>query len=228
MQSRQEVFVLKKILALTIAMMLTCGNICTLAAEPFSDVPDSDWAAPYIYNLTDRGIVGGYGDGTFMPRSNVRRCEYAKMLVNISGTKLVSGVVSPYYDVSPNMWFFPYINSASEFMTGYQASNGSLYFDPEAPAVREDVAVAIVKALGIDVSQYDNPTEYLSSRFSDWASISQHNRAYIVAAVDMGVITGDENGTFRPKAPIIRAEIVAVLYRAFPDGNNVRANDLQS
>ena len=52
----------------------------------FSDVPEDAWEAPYVYDLVDRGILSGYGDGTFGPRITVKRCEYAKMLVSITNT----------------------------------------------------------------------------------------------------------------------------------------------
>lgn len=216
---------MKKILALFMTIFLTCGALGVSAREMFDDVSDSDWAAQYIYNLADRGIIGGYGDGTFRQRDNVQRCEYAKMLVNIAKIPVVASAVSPYADVPQQEWFFPYINSVSPYMTGFQNSDGMLYFAPEDAASREAVAVAMVKAKGLDVTRYEDPDGYLAERFSDWYDISLFNRAYICAAVDNGIFTGDEDGTFRPDAPIIRAEIVAVLYKAFPDGNDVKPNN---
>ena len=150
--------------------------------------------------------------------------EYAKMLVNISGVEIVSNTVSPYVDVPADQWYFKYINSAP-FITGY-IDGEILYFSPEEAAAREDVAVAMVKVLGIDVSKYNDADAYLRERFSDWEDISSHNRKSIAASVDRGLITGDQSGTFRPADPIIRSEVVAVLYRAFPDDKNVNANSL--
>ncbi len=216
---------MKKFLALAMAIILTCSVLVASAREIFTDVPTDDWATPYIYNLADRGIVGGYGDGTFKPLANVERCEYAKMLVNISGVELVSNTVSPYVDVPSDQWYFPYINSAP-FITGY-FEGGTLFFAPEDDATREDVTVAMVKALEIDVTKYTDCDAYLQARFVDWEKISAHNRAYIVAAIDNKIVTGDEEGTFRPGDPIIRAEVVALLYRAFPDDKNVKANSLK-
>lgn len=197
------------------------GTVSASAVELFDDVPETDWAAPYIYNLVDRGVINGYGDGSFGRNNDVLRCEYAKMLVNIAGIYVQQSSVSPYSDVSAAEWYFPYITSCATYMTGFQSSDGTLYFNPEEPATREAVTVAIVKALRIDVSPYKDSNDYLAGKFSDWSSISSHNRQYIAAAVDKGIITGDQNGTFRPDSPIIRAEVVAVLYRAFPDEHNV-------
>lgn len=216
-------FKLKKAVLVCTAAAMLLGNTAVSARELFSDVPETEWAAPYIYNLTDRKIIGGYGDGTFLPWNNVQRCEFAKMLVNITGTEIIPSSVSAYTDVPYGEWYFPYVNSSTAFMTGYQSSDGKLFFSPNEDAKREDVAVAMVKALSLDLSAYDDPDGFLASRFGDWEDISVHNRRYICAAVDKGVITGDMPqdgiGTFRPGDPILRAEIVAVLYRSFPDGS---------
>lgn len=212
---------MKKLLSLTLTALLVFGVLNVTASELFDDVPETDWAAPYIYNLADRGIVSGYGDGTFGRNNNVLRCEYAKMLVNIADLYVQQSSVSPYSDVPTYEWYFPYIISAGPYMTGFVSNDGTLYFEPESAATREAVTVAMVKALRIDVSPYSDADNYLAGKFSDWNEISPYNRAYIAAAVDNGIITGDQNGTFRPKSPIIRAEVVAVLYRAFPDENNI-------
>ena len=205
---------LKKILVFSLALLSLCVTGCAQKVH-FTDVPDDAWSAPYVYELTKRGIVSGYGDGTFGPENTVQRCEYAKMLVGISKTPLSTSLVTPYSDVPDWEWYFPYVNSSLRFITGY-TDGGILYFRPEEEASREDVAAALVKVLEIDLSRYTDPTGFLSARFSDVDSISVHNRVYVAAAVDKGYLNGDEEGTFRGQAPIIRAEVAAILCRAFP------------
>ena len=72
---------------------------------------------------------------------------------------------------------FPLVNSSLSYITGFTA-DGVLYFQPEWDATREDVTVAPVKALGIDLTPYGDPTGFLSERFSDLDSISAHNRVH--------------------------------------------------
>ena len=220
-----------KKLALFLAAVMTLVSLSVSVSaydNMFSDVPEDAWEAPYVYDLVGRGILSGYGDGTFGPRVTVKRCEYAKMLVGISQTPLSNSLTTPYADVPSWEWYFPYVNSSTSFMTGF-TEDGVLYFRPEWDATREDVTVALIKALNVDLSPYTDPTGYLSQKFSDVDSIAAHNRVYIAAAVDKGYITGDVNGTFRGQDPIIRAEIVAVLCRAFPadtsDSTNTAVND---
>ena len=68
------------------------GNVSP-ADLPFSDRNEvSDWSAGYIKAAADKGILGGYDDGTFQPNRVVTRAEVAKILYYYMGTSLsVSG-----------------------------------------------------------------------------------------------------------------------------------------
>lgn len=58
----------KRYIALLTAMVLVVSILAysALSAEiTFTDVPSDAWEAPYVYDLVDRGILSGYGDGTF-------------------------------------------------------------------------------------------------------------------------------------------------------------------
>ena len=46
----------------------------------FKDVPDTHWAAKAIEELSDKGIIKGYEDGTFKPEQSVTRAEVAVMI----------------------------------------------------------------------------------------------------------------------------------------------------
>lgn len=66
------------------------GNV-TPADLPFSDRNEvSDWSAGYIKAAADKGILGGYDDGTFQPNRVVTRGEVAKILYYYMGTSLSS------------------------------------------------------------------------------------------------------------------------------------------
>ena len=208
----------KKIALLLTFIILTSDFVLPAHATEtvFTDVPENSWEAPYVYELVDRGIISGYGDGTFGPGNTVLRCEYAKMLVGITKTPLSTSISTPYVDVPNWEWYFKYVNSSLDYMTGFTV-DGQLYFRPEDEATREVVTVALIKAMKTDVSKYADATGFLSEYFSDLNTISEHNRPYIAAAVENGYVTGDIGGTFRGQDPIIRAEIAAVLCRTFPE-----------
>jgi hypothetical protein len=53
----------------------------TDGSHPFSDIT-GHWAEPFIEELSDLGITGGYPDGTYRPGNLVTRAEMAVFLVN--------------------------------------------------------------------------------------------------------------------------------------------------
>ena len=65
---------MKKILAMAAVAALAAGA-SVYAANPFSDVSTSDWAYQAISDLSDRGMVEGYPDGTFKGEQNITRYE---------------------------------------------------------------------------------------------------------------------------------------------------------
>lgn len=218
------------IIILTLLFSLFCSNMVGYASS-FYDVPDDFWAAPYIENLAERGIVSGYGNGYFEPHSSVLRCEYAKMLVNSAGIPLSSKRTSPFADVDVDEWYLPFINSVttvslsatSSIMKGFESSTDGderIYFKPDDYATRNVVTVALIKALGNDLSEYYPVDDYLlSDIFTDYYTIPKQDRPYIAESVKHGYITGTQYGTFEGQNPITRCEVAAVLYRAFPNEN---------
>ena len=52
---------------------------------PFTDVPQSHWAAGYIAVAANLGIITGYGDGTFGPEDTLTYAQMLSMLINAWG-----------------------------------------------------------------------------------------------------------------------------------------------
>ena len=71
---------------------------------------------------------------------------------------------------------------------------------------REDMAVMIARAVEAQAAGQDG------TRFADWEEIADYARDSVAALADMGLIQGDENGRFLPKAFTSRAEAAKVLY----------------
>jgi hypothetical protein len=46
----------------------------------FMDVPETHWAAKAIDELSEKGIIKGYEDGTFRPDEPISRAEVAVMI----------------------------------------------------------------------------------------------------------------------------------------------------
>lgn len=185
--------------------------------QTFSDVSESYWAFPYIEEMVERGVLSGYPNGKFYPYNNVSRAEFAKIMVTSSGTLLSHDSTQYFQDVPASHWAHPYISSAMYYLTGYSTPYGNYYY-PDQPALREDIAVALVKLKGYDLLGADE--SILTTMFTDASSISSDAKKYVAVAVERGLISGYEDNTFKGQSSITRAEAATLLWRAYQYGND--------
>lgn len=80
-------------------------------------------------------------------------------------------------------------------------------FSPEAAVTREQAAVMIGRAFNFNGTL--RKTSFNDVKSSDYSS------GYIQSAVEKGIITGYEDGTFKPKQTMTRGEMAFLLSRAF-------------
>lgn len=93
-------------------------------------------------------------------------------------------------------------------------------FEPKRNITRAEFAALVVRALGLDVSG-------TTSKFKDVSSDKWY-AATIATAVNAGLITGYEDGTFKPNANITRKELAAIVTRAIKfAGKDVTLTDEQ-
>ncbi|MGU3471658.1 choice-of-anchor I family protein [Paenibacillus sp. D51F] len=95
--------------------------------------------------------------------------------------------------------------SAQGLLTGY--GDGS--FRPNAPVTRLELTAMLLRAMGVK-----EPGETAASRFSDGASIPAWGRAFAAEAAERGLVSGYEDGSFRPDQRVTRAELAVLLSRA--------------
>jgi S1-C subfamily serine protease len=185
----------------------------------FTDVPKEHWAYEYITEMTETGILSGYGGGDFRPENPVTRAEFAKMLAAAYNLDVKPVAASSFFDVVPYEWYVNYIVAAQEYFSG-TVENGKNVFEPGGLATREAVSVALVKVIGFDVSGVD--TKVLRNYFKDYDSFETAFRPYVALAVKNGIINGYPDKFFFPKNGLSRAEAAVVLYRALNTENTVK------
>ncbi|MFC0210980.1 S-layer homology domain-containing protein [Paenibacillus chartarius] len=185
----------------------------------FTDVPTTHWASKYISEMASRKVLEGYPDGKFRPENQVSRAEFATIIVKASGLQAKKVNYSSFSDVKTTDWYSPFIEAVKDYMTGYRTADGSYIFNPTAPALREDITVALVKLKGYDVSRLANRS-IIEAMFKDYAGISEAAKDYVAVAVENGLVSGYQDETFRPQASITRAEAATLLWRAYQFGND--------
>lgn len=117
-----------------------------------------------------------------------------------------------FKDVPAGHWSYEAIQTLAEheIMLGY--GNGVFGFGHNVN--REQVAALIYRALDLDEEFGED--EVLESPYND--IVDENSTMFpfeVLAVTELGIFTGDENGNFRPKATLTRAEMAQVLTRAF-------------
>lgn len=176
----------------------TTGNKNTFIGDAVFD-QNTENNLPYIT---------GYEDNTFHPNAEITRAEATTAIVRAIGLDWQNSNNAEYPDISVH-WADGYISAATnqKIVNGYE--DGS--FRPDENITRAEFAKIIVKMLGA-------PLQNGSAEFTD---IAEHwAESYIAALAEKGIINGYADGTFRPDAPITRAETVAIINRAVPRNGN--------
>ncbi|MEW5954697.1 MAG: S-layer homology domain-containing protein [Bacillota bacterium] len=179
----------------------------------FKDLNSNHWAYDQVQTMVRSGIITGYPDKTFRPNQEVNRAEFAKMLVlSLDLDNTASG--QTFKDIPKTHWAYDEIQRASNYLTGYRYADDTLYFKPGDNAVREDVAVALVKAK--EIKTLTNYQEI--EKYEDYHEISLNLRPYVAAAVDAKLMGGwkgrDGKMYLGPQKSLTRAEVASLLYRA--------------
>lgn len=165
----------------------------------YPDVVLSHWAFAQIEDLTKRGVIGGYTNGTFRPENTVTRAEFTKMLC--LALSIPSGSTSDFEDAKGN-WAEGYISAlvAKGIIKGY--ANGT--FRPAAEITRAEICAIISRAKSLS-------TGSASAVFPD---IEDHwAKPEIALVASNSIVGGYPNGVFRPNANATRAEVAAIIYR---------------
>ncbi|MEN8904835.1 MAG: S-layer homology domain-containing protein [Clostridiales bacterium] len=176
----------------------------------FKDLPGDHWAYKAVMRMVEKGILKGYNDLSFKPKNQINRSEFATVLVKTLNLGLKNPEIASFIDVEKKSWAYSYVETAKYYLTGWKTDNGNLY-KPKSPSVREDMAVAIVKALDIDETLAD---ESILDDYLDKDQISPGLRKYIAAAIENGIMKGyeeDDGKKFKPQGPLTRAEAAVLL-----------------
>lgn len=193
---------------LVASLMLPTGFGTITPVQVFTDVPVDHYAYDAINRMNTLGILTGYPDGSFKPGESVKRVEFAVMMTKALKLEIDQNAVSTFNDMDDVAWAIPFVEAAKPYLTGY-ASKAGYTFKPADPSVREDMAVALVKALKKPIKD-----EGALSQFTDAKEISQDLRKYVASAIEYKLMAGypeDGKFLFKPQSTLTRAEAASLL-----------------
>lgn len=171
----------------------------------FSDVPANQWYAPAVSYVTQRGLFSGVSETQFAPSQSMTRGMLVSVLYRFNGTSHTGS--SPFADVSSDAWYGNAVSwaYANNLVSGVSDTS----FAPNTPITREQAAVMLARYLKFSGVALENGTP----DFQDTTSISGYAKESVGAMQKAGLLSGDNEGNFRPDAQITRAEIASIFMR---------------
>lgn len=159
--------------------------------------------APEILNAAEHvAYISGYEDGTVRPENAITREEIATILYRLIRVETPYIELKSYSDVAPDRWSTGAISAMNHFdiMKGYPDGT----FQPSKAITRAEFATLINRLYG---------DELLLSGNGFYDAAGHWAEENIISAAHRGIVTGYEDGTFRPDANVTRAEAVTILNR---------------
>lgn len=160
------------------------------------------------YEYEHKRYIKGFPDGGAYPESNITRAEVAAIFARILDLENTVKHQTIYSDVPSEFWAADYIEAltAQGIFNGYKDGT----FKPNQTITRAELATVIARYLGI--AREKNLNHYICmSGFTDtegnWAAQT------IEELFRYCVITGYEDGTFKPDKSVARAEAITMINR---------------
>ncbi|WP_091183711.1 S-layer homology domain-containing protein [Paenibacillus catalpae] len=182
--------------------------------KAYSDVAAGHWAASAIQALAAKQVMQGVDADRFAPDRSITRAELAAMLARMPGLGIGSGdgAELPFKDIPAQAWYTEELKEvlAAGLINGYGDT-----FRPNAEITREELAVLAIRAASkasggalSGTARNNGDGDYPDTdQISSWAKDSVHK------AKQLGLMIGDEDGRFRPKEGVSRAEAAVITLR---------------
>ncbi|TAA72890.1 S-layer homology domain-containing protein [Planococcus salinarum] len=190
-----------------------------------SQTSAADDLTGYLYEeemreLIELGVLNGYPDGTFRPKSEVTRAEFAKMVVKsfeleseVQSAEFTSAAETEmtFTDVPADKWFaVPILDAVKAgIVNGYPNNT----FKPNDLITREQMASMVSRAMsakGIITDMKDVP----EMSFTDTASIHNDHKEDVRILTHLGIVKGNENNTFVPQGKSERWMVALLMLRS--------------
>lgn len=177
---------------------------------PFDDVREH-WSLSDVNNLYEKRIVDGVSEHKYEPDRKISRAEFGTIIVKTLAMN-IERYMKEFTDVSEDSWYCDIIETC--------VKSGILIADekdktvrPEEFITREEAAWAAAKA--IELSKKNIADSVNETNLSDIDSVSEWAKESVSAVLKWEIMTGDDNGLFRPADGISRGETAAVINRMY-------------
>ncbi|WP_374724535.1 S-layer homology domain-containing protein [Calidifontibacillus erzurumensis] len=182
------------------------------AASKFKDIPSGAFYEKAVQHLSEKGVIGGYNDGTFKPNKAVTRAEAAKMLAYDLGLEAPTETSTNFKDVKKGDWYYEPVMALSQAggISGYE--NGT--FGPNKTITRAEMSSMLVKAYGIQANIEGEQTPFTDVPPTSWFA------GAVQTLYKNNITSGKSQTKFAPNDPVTRGEIAAFIQKVNEAKNN--------
>ncbi|MDD4122300.1 MAG: glycosyl hydrolase family 18 protein, partial [Eubacteriales bacterium] len=171
----------------------------------FNDA-EGHWAADYILSAFQSDLITGMSENTFKPDEPLTRAQVAVIMVRLLKYEAYADRINSFDDTVGH-WAQADIDTARR--NGIINGVGDNLFEPEESVTREQMAVIIDNIL----KQRTEPEPEVNSNqdFSD-VTVKSNPWSYraIVTLKQYGIISGFDDGSFKPTQALARAEMTVL------------------
>lgn len=178
---------MKKIYILITIMIFVFASQVFGAEINFKDI-DNHWAKENIIHMVENDAVNGYVDNTFKPNNEITQIEFMKIIMKTFEIRLG--------DAPSFKWPDYYM---------YAVDNYGLAKKYNEKITRYDACEMIIKIMNL------KNLETSSNKFKD---LDAEHKKDVLKLVNLGIINGYEDKTFRGNNTISRAESVTIALRS--------------
>lgn len=204
----------KRLASLFLALAL-CLGLC-VPALAFTDVPGDHYAYAAIIDCSERGIVGGYSDGTFQPGKTVTKSHFCAMLARAFYPDQIAK-----YDTDFIKQNFATFGPTTQTLANNKILKGtSFQYSPSDTSImgvginRYDMAQMMANILtrrGFSVSESEQAAA--AAKITDYRNVPEQYRAAVASVYALGMIGGYSDGAFHGEGVMNRGQAAAVIYR---------------
>jgi hypothetical protein len=197
----------------------------------FSDVPEGSTFYSFVRCLACRGVLGGYGDGTFRPNNSVTRGQIAKIVSNAAGFDDIPPTQT-FADVPASHTFYLFVERLSSrgVITGYPCGGpgepcdprSRPYFRAYADATRGQIARIVAEAAAIPDPPAGQSFEDVPPTHTFYVSIQRLSQRGVMGGYPCGgpgEPCGPQNRPyFRPQTSATRGQLSKIVSNTFFPG----------
>jgi hypothetical protein len=209
-------------LALLIFLVVISFSITAFAVS-FPDVDDTNWgwAKSIIEEMSSKGFISGFPDGTFGPSKPVTKLQSLILMARILGVNDESN--QEYVELAEDAYTDDLLlySTANKKEIAYLLYKNVLSTDEldvyiaaanaNAPLKRYEAAILLTKAMGKEQEVKNKFMTVLP--YQDIDSIPSHAKPYVEYVRNENIMKGMTETEFGPMSDVTRAQMAVMLYR---------------